>query len=48
LVDNGSGSALDNPILNSPYEAPAQHFEIGRQGPKRVVHTGAADEEGAG
>lgn len=26
-----SSADLDNPILNSPYEAPERHFALGRQ-----------------
>ncbi len=40
----GGRSALDNPILNSPYEPPGQYFEIGRQGPTGADHGGAAAE----
>ncbi len=33
-------SALGNPILNSPYDAPERHFELGRQGPTGTVLPG--------
>ena len=26
---------IDNPILNSPYEQPDRHYEVGPQGPDR-------------
>ncbi len=28
-------SDISNPIINSPYEAPQQHFELGENGPTR-------------
>ena len=47
---------LSNPILNSPYEPPREHFELGRAGPdrrgaagpaaERVVHPGPGQPEG--
>ena len=50
-------TALDNPILNSPYEPPEQHFVIGHDGPtgevkrrppaERVVHPGARRTQGS-
>jgi type III restriction enzyme len=33
-------NALDNPILNSPYDPPAAHFELGPDGPTGVVAPG--------
>ncbi|CAN5840408.1 DEAD/DEAH box helicase family protein [soil metagenome] len=36
----GSPAALDNPILNSPYAAPEQHFVLGRDGPTGKVKPG--------
>jgi len=33
-------SPLDNPILNSPYEPPAQHFELGPDGPTEAILDG--------
>jgi type III restriction enzyme len=45
VSDNAGGSALDNPILNSPYEPPGQHFEIGRQGPTGRVWEGRRPSE---
>ena len=31
--------SIDNPILNSPYEQPDRHYEIGPQGPTGEVAT---------
>jgi len=36
---------LSNPIINSPYEAPVAHFEIGPQGPTGVLLTGRRPSE---
>ncbi|MGI9031366.1 MAG: DEAD/DEAH box helicase family protein, partial [Ilumatobacteraceae bacterium] len=36
----GSPAALDNPIRNSPYAAPEQHFVLGRDGPTGKVKPG--------
>lgn len=38
-------ASLDNPILNSPYEAPARHFVIGHQGPTGEVRVGRRPSE---
>lgn len=34
-----TAEALDNPILNSPYEAPTKHFALGPNGPTGEVKT---------
>ena len=49
-------TAIDNPILNSPYEPPDRYYEIGpqrpdgrdqgRSPPERVLHPDRGDEEG--
>ena len=31
---------LENPILNSPYEVPARHFELSSNGPTGVILDG--------
>lgn len=36
---------LSNPILNSPYEPPASHFELGDQGPTGKVLEGRRPSE---
>jgi hypothetical protein len=36
---------ISNPILNSPYDPPAEYFEIGRQGPTGVVLPGRRPSE---
>ena len=36
----GDGASLENPILNSPYEAPASHFVIGPNGPTGEIKAG--------
>ena len=33
-------ASLDNPILNSPYDPPTQHFVLGSNGPTGVVKEG--------
>jgi type III restriction enzyme len=40
-----AGEAIDNPILNSPYEAPTLHFELGRDGPTGTVLEGRRPSE---
>jgi type III restriction enzyme len=40
-----AGEAIDNPILNGPYDAPAHHFEIGPSGPTGVVLDGRRPSE---
>lgn len=35
-----TAEALDNPILNSPYEAPTKHFALGPNGPTGEIKTG--------
>jgi type III restriction enzyme len=37
--------ALENPILNSPYEEPSEHFVIGREGPTGEVRVGRRPSE---
>jgi type III restriction enzyme len=37
--------ALDNPILNSPYEAPAAHFVLGPKGPTGEIKDGRRPSE---
>jgi type III restriction enzyme len=37
--------AIDNPILNSPYQQPDRHFEIGPNGPTGVVNDGRRPSE---
>ena len=37
---NSTLEALANPILNSPYEEPSRHLEVGKQGPTGVVLNG--------
>jgi type III restriction enzyme len=32
--------SIDNPIINSPYEPPAQHFEVGPRGPTGEIKAG--------
>lgn len=36
---------LGNPILNSPYDAPERHFEIGPHGPTGVILEGRRPSE---
>lgn len=40
-----SAADLSNPILNSPYAAPEQHFELGQHGPTGVVLPGRRPSE---
>lgn len=35
-----TGGTLENPILNSPYDPPAEHFVLGPQGPTGEVAVG--------
>ena len=37
--------AIDNPILNSPYEPPERHFEIGPNGPTGEIKDGRRPSE---
>jgi len=37
--------SLENPILNSPYEAPAQHFVLGPHGPTGEIQIGRRPSE---
>ena len=32
--------AIDNPILNGPYDPPGEHFEIGSNGPTGEIKPG--------
>lgn len=41
----GGGTTIDNPILNSPYDAPSQHFELSPQGPTGNVLPGRRPSE---
>lgn len=36
---------LDDPILNSPYDPPERHFEVGPNGPTGNVRTGRRPSE---
>ncbi|MGI8700135.1 MAG: hypothetical protein ACR2JU_02840 [Nocardioidaceae bacterium] len=38
-------ASIDNPILNSPYQQPDQHFEIGPYGPTGEVRKGRRPSE---
>jgi type III restriction enzyme len=43
VTGSGSGERpidLSNPIINSPYEPPQRHFEIGPHGPTGVLLQG--------
>lgn len=33
-------SAIDNPILNGPYDPPTRHFQIGSHGPTGAMDNG--------
>ena len=39
-VTDVAAPSLGNPILNSPYEAPSEHFEIGPSGPTGTIWVG--------
>jgi type III restriction enzyme len=41
----GDPAALENPILNSPFEEPQQHFVIGPQGPTGEIKVGRRPSE---
>ena len=41
----GATSGLENPILNSPYEPPAEHFVLGPHGPTGEVKLGRRSSE---
>ena len=41
----GDAGSLENPILNSPYEAPVRHFVIGANGPTGEVKDGRRPSE---
>ena len=36
---------IDNPILNSPYEQPDRHYEVGPQGPTGEIKDGRRPSE---
>ena len=40
-----TGDGLVNPILNSPYEAPARHFVLGPEGPTGEIKDGRRPSE---
>lgn len=40
-----AAGAIENPILNGPYEPPALHFELGPSGPTGVVIEGRRPSE---
>jgi hypothetical protein len=40
-----AGAALDNPILNGPYDAPSQHFELSASGPTGTILEGRRPSE---
>jgi len=40
-----STSAIENPIINAPYDPPEQHFELGSDGPTGVVLEGRRPSE---
>ncbi|MGB3054137.1 MAG: hypothetical protein WBB52_04760 [Acidimicrobiales bacterium] len=40
-----TAEALDNPILNSPYEAPGRHFALGPNGPTGEILVGRRPSE---
>ena len=33
----GEDIGIDNPIINGPYDAPAQHFELSSDGPTGTI-----------
>lgn len=41
----GVGEGLENPILNSPYEPPERHFELGPSGPTGEIKLGRRPSE---
>ena len=38
-------TALENPILNGPYDPPARHFALGPSGPTGEIKTGRRPSE---
>ena len=40
-----AAASLDNPILNSPYEPPVEHFVLGRTGPTGEIKLGRRPSE---
>ena len=45
VSESAAAVSLGNPILNTPYEAPGAHFEIGPSGPTGVVNEGRRPSE---
>lgn len=45
MPDQDAVASLSNPVLNSPYELPAKHFEIGLNGPTGEVLDGRRPSE---
>ncbi len=43
--DGGQTTSIDNPILNSPYEQPDRHYEVGPNGPTGVIKDGRRPSE---
>ena len=41
----GDGPSIANPILNSPFDPPARHFELGAHGPTGIVVDGRRSSE---
>jgi len=39
------GESLENPILNSPYDPPERHFELGPDGPTGTILAGRRPSE---
>ena len=40
MVDGRQATSIDNPILNSPYEQPSRHYEVGQNLPDIYFYTG--------
>jgi type III restriction enzyme len=40
-----TAGGIENPILNGPYDAPAQHFELGSHGPTGTIIDGRRPSE---
>ena len=43
--DSGQTTSIDNPILNSPYEQPDRHYEVGPNGPTGEIKDGRRPSE---
>ena len=43
--DGPTAPSIDNPILNSPYDPPDRHFELGPNGPTGVIKDGRRPSE---